>query len=159
MSDKDLEILIPDNPVTLASGEIVVIRPFPFAKLPRVIALINSIGVGIFSLLEARNGVTVGEVESIAGTATLEIDDLVVNKVNEFVTSHFDEVIEIMGIYCSRPKEFFLDEEKGPNIEEACVILFTIIERHLVFFTKTLRPILAQIRSKTQLPGDTSSKP
>ena len=148
MSDKDLQTLIPDESIKLSTGEEITIRPFPFAKLPKVVSLVNSIGVGIFSLLEAHGGITAGDVDADAGTATLEIDDLVVNKVNEFVTNHFEEVVELMGIYCNRPKEFFLDEDNGPNIEEACVIIFTIIERHLGFFTKTLQPILASIRSK-----------
>jgi hypothetical protein len=151
MIDKELEILIPDCDITLASGEVVVIKPFSFAKLPKVVALINSIGVGVFSLLEARNGLTASETDAATGTASLEIDDLVINKVNEFIESHFEEVVEVLAIYCRRPKEFFLDEEKGPDIEEACQILLTIVERHLSFFTKTLRPIVARIKTKAQL--------
>ncbi|HML33855.1 hypothetical protein [Sporomusa sphaeroides] len=149
MSEKnDLEILIPDSEIKLASGETIVIKPFSFAKLPKVVALINSIGVGIFALLEAGNGIQVEAGEQADGTATLEIDDLVVNKVNDFVETHFEEVVEVLAIYCRRPKEFFLDEDKGPDIEEACQIICTIIARHLDFFTKTLRPIVAGIRSK-----------
>jgi len=158
MSDKDLDILIPDSNIPLVSGEKVEIKPFPFVKLPKVVALINSIGVGIFVLLEARNGLKTGDVNSDSGIAPLEIDDLVINKVNDFVESHFEEVVEIMAIYCRKPKEFLLDEDKGPNVEEACQILLTIVERHLGFFTKNLRPILARIRSKAQQPGATSSE-
>ncbi len=158
MADKDLDILIPDSDITLASGEVVVIKPFSFAKLPKVVTLINSIGVGVFSLLEARNGLTTSEVNPEEGTAKMEIDDLIVSKVNEFIEAHFDEVVEVMAIYCRQPKEFFLNEEKGPNVEEACQILLTIIERHLGFFTKTLRPILERIKAKAQ-PGATSSEP
>lgn len=45
MSEKnDLDILIPDNEIKLANGETIVIKPFSFAKLPKVVALINSIG-------------------------------------------------------------------------------------------------------------------
>ncbi|MCM0759947.1 hypothetical protein M7775_15420 [Sporomusa sphaeroides DSM 2875] len=151
MSEKnDLEILIPDSEIKLASGETIVIKPFSFAKLPKVVALINSIGVGIFALLEAGNGIQVEAGEQADGTATLEIDDLVVNKVNDFVETHFEEVVEVLAIYCRRPKEFFLDEDKGPDIEEACQIICTIIARHLDFFTKTLRPIVAGIRSKAE---------
>ena len=149
MSEKnDLEILIPDSEIKLASGETIVIKPFSFAKLPKVVALINSIGVGVFTLLEAQNGIQVGAGEQADGTATLEIDDLVVNKVNDFIEAHFEEVVEVLTIYCRRPKEFFLDEDKGPDIEEASQIILTIIARHLDFFTKTLRPIVAGIRSK-----------
>lgn len=149
MSEKnDLEILIPDSEIKLASGETIVIKPFSFAKLPKVVALINSIGVGVFTLLEAQNGIQVGVGEQADGTATLEIDDLVVNKVNDFIEAHFEEVVDILAIYCRRPREFFLDEEKGPDIEEACQIICTIIARHLDFFTKTLQPIVAGIRSK-----------
>lgn len=149
MSEKnDLDILIPDNEIKLASGETIVIKPFSFAKLPKVVALINSIGVGVFTLLEAQNGIQVGVVEQADETATLEIDDLVVNKVNDFIEAHFEEIVEVLAIYCRRPKEFFLDEEKGPDIEEASQIILTIIARHLDFFTKTLRPIVSGIRSK-----------
>lgn len=149
MAEKnDLDVLIPDSEITLASGEKVVIKPFHFAKLPAVTKLINSIGVGIFMLLEARSSIQVEPGIQVDGTATLEIDDFAITKVNDFIESHFDEVVEVLAIYCRRPKEFFLDEEKGPDIEEACQIIFTIIERHLSFFTKTLRPILASIRSK-----------
>ncbi|WP_371366299.1 hypothetical protein SRRS_07200 [Sporomusa rhizae] len=156
MSEKnDLDILIPDYDITLDSGEIVVIKPFSFAKLPKVVSLINSIGVGVFALLEARNGIQVEAGEQADGMATLEIDDMVVNKVNEFIESHFDEVVDVLAIYCRQPKEFFLDEEKGPNVEEACQILLTIVERHLGFFTKTLRPIMARIKEKAQ-PGTKS---
>lgn len=154
MIDKELEVLIPDCNITLSSGEVVVIKPFSFAKLPKVVALINSVGVGVFALLEARNGIQVQPGIQDDGTATLEIDDLVINKVNEFIESHFEEVVEVLAIYCRRPKEFFLDEDKGPDVEEACQILLTIVERHLGFFTKTLRPILARIKAKAQ-PGAT----
>lgn len=150
MSKNDLDILIPESTVNLVSGESVIIQPFSFAKLPRVVALLNSVGVGFFGLLEARNGVVVTEVDQQSGTAGLEIDDLVINKVNDFIESHFEEVVEIMAIYCRRPKEFFLDEDKGPNVEEACQILLTIVDRHFSFFTKTLRPILESIRSKAK---------
>jgi hypothetical protein len=149
MKDKDLDILLPEREITLASGEIVVITPFSFAKLPKVVSLLNSIGVGFFALLEARNGITATE-ENPDGVATVEIDDLVISKVNDFIESHFDEVIEILAIYCRRPIEFFLDEEKGPDVEEACQIILTIVDRHLGFFTKTLRPLLTRIRSKAQ---------
>lgn len=149
MSEKnDLETLIPDSEIRLASGETIVIKPFSFAKLPKVVSLINSIGVGVFSLLEARNGIQIEVGEQADGTATLEIDDLVVNKVNDFIEAHFEEVVDVLAIYCRRPKEFFLDEDKGPDIEEASQIILTIIARHLDFFTKTLRPIVAGIRSK-----------
>lgn len=149
MKDKVLETLIPEHDISLVSGEVVTITPFSFAKLPKVVALLNSIGVGVFALLEARNGITASEVNA-EDAATLEIDDLVINKVNDFIESHFEEVVEILAVYCKRPKEFFLDEVKGPNVEEACQILLTIVERHLGFFTKTLRPILTRIRSKAQ---------
>jgi hypothetical protein len=145
---KDLDILIPGNEIKLGSGESVIIQPFPFAKLPEVIALINSIGVGVFTFLEAGSGLKTGEENKEEGTATLEIDDLVIHKINNFIESHFDEVVEVLAIYCRRPKGFFLDEEIGPNIEEACQILLTIVERHLGFFMKTLRPIISRIRSK-----------
>jgi hypothetical protein len=156
MKDKDLDILLPEKEIALASGEIVVITPFSFAKLPKVVSLLNSIGVGVFALLEARKGITVTE-GNPDETAAVEMDDLIINKVNDFIESHFDEVTEILAIYCRRPKEFFLDEEKGPDVEEACQIVLTIVDRHLGFFTKTLRPILTRIRSKAQA-GATSSE-
>jgi hypothetical protein len=152
MIDKDLETLIPDCDITLASGEVVVIKPFSFAKLPKVVSLINSIGVGVLSLAEAREGIQIEPGIQADGLPTLEIDDLVINKINSFIESHFEEVVEVLAIYCRRPKEFFMDEEKGPDIEEACQILLTIVERHLSFFTKNLRPIVARIKTKAQ-PG------
>lgn len=150
MSKNDLDILIPETNIKLLSGETVVIQPFSFAKLPRVVALLNSVGVGFFGLFDAAKSINVTSVDQQTGTAGLEIDDLVINKVNEFIESHFNEVVEILAIYCRRPKEFFTDENKGPNIEEACQIILTIVERHLGFFTKTLRPILESIRSKAK---------
>lgn len=149
MKDKELDILLPEREITLASGEVVVITPFSFAKLPRVVSLLNSIGVGVFAMLEARKGITVTE-ENQDEAAAVEMDDLIINKVNDFIESHFDEVTEILAIYCRRPIEFFLDEEKGPDVEEACQIILTIVDRHLGFFTKTLRPLLTRIRSKAQ---------
>lgn len=148
MSKKDdLDILLPANTIALVSGETVEINPFAFAKLPRVISLLNSIGVGFFVLFEARKGLLINQ-ENPDGTVGLEVDDKVVNKVNEFIEAHFDEVVEVLSIYCRREKEFFLDVDKGPNVEEACQIILTIVERHLGFFTKTLQPILMKIRSK-----------
>lgn len=161
--DKDLAILIPDSDITLASGETVVIKPFPFAKLPKVVALINSIGVGFFSLFDAGNTVKIIDKENILeetsadGTVKLEIDDMAIKRVNEFIENHFEEVVEVLAIYCRQPKEFFLDENKGPNVEEFCQILLTIWERHLGFFTKTLRPMLSRIKEKAQ-PGAKSSE-
>nr|WP_092074946.1 hypothetical protein [Dendrosporobacter quercicolus]NSL49572.1 hypothetical protein [Dendrosporobacter quercicolus DSM 1736]SDN23239.1 hypothetical protein SAMN04488502_11528 [Dendrosporobacter quercicolus] len=157
MSKSDLEVLIPENEIKLASGETVVISPFSFAKLPKVVSLINSIGVGLFLLWEAKAGLKVTHENAEEGTADIEFDDLVINKVNEFMESHFDAVVEIMAIYCRRSSDFFLDEERGPNVEEAIQILFTIIARHLGFFTKTLQPIVASIKSKAK-PGATSSE-
>ena len=75
---------------------------------------------------------------------------MVEKKENDFIEAHFEEVVDVLAIYCRRPREFFLDEEKGPDIEEACQIICTIIARHLDFFTKTLRPILAGIRSNAE---------
>lgn len=157
MKDKELDVLLPNENITLASGETVTVRPFSFAKLPKVISLINSIGVGIFVLLEAKNGIQIAPTEQGDGTAELEIDDLVINKVNDFVAEHFEEIVDLMGIYCGRPRDFFFNEEKGPNIEEACMIILTIIERHFGFFTKTLLPVLARMKGRAQSPGGTSS--
>lgn len=156
MAEKsELDILIPDSEITLASGEKIVIRPFSFAKLPKVVSLINSIGVGIFTLMEASKDVTLGDVNQEAGTVPLEVDDLAINKVNEFIESYFEEIVEVLTIYCRRPKEFFLDEDQGPDIEEVCQIILLIVERHLNFFMKTLRPILAQVDKAKAYPGAT----
>lgn len=157
MSEKnDLDILIPDNEIKLASGETIVIKPFSFAKLPKVVALINSIGVGIFTLMEAGKGVTVTNDDKAVsveadneGAEILEIDDLVISKANDFITAHFEEIVEILTIYCRRPKEFFLDENNGPDVEEVCQIILLIVGRHLSFFTKTLAPLMANISNKT----------
>lgn len=158
MSKNDIDILIPENEVKLASGVTVVISPFSFAKLPKVVSLINSIGVGLFLLWEAKAGLKVTNENAEEGTAGLEIEDLVINKVNDFIETHFEAVVELMSIYCRRPSDFFLDEDQGPNVEEAIQILLTIVARHLSFFTKTLQPIVASIKSKTK-PGATSSEP
>lgn len=142
---KDLEILVPDNEVVMSNGEVVVIRPFAFVQLPKVISLLNNIGSGVMELFSVRDNEENHEEE--ASIASQEIKNTILTKLNSILSNHFDEVAEIMAIYCNKPKEFFLDEN-GPTFEEACEIILTIIERHYSFFTKRLQPIMERLQKK-----------
>lgn len=143
MSKKDdLNILLPDHELTI-NGEEIVIRPFSFAKLPKVIALLSRIGVSIFELIKPENGLSIDD-------TGLVINDRLLEKLTGIVEEHFADVAELMSIYCNKPKEYFFDEENGPNGEDGFVLLLTIIERNYNFFTKRLRPILAQISLKRE---------
>lgn len=136
LKNKDLETLLPDNEITV-NGEIIVIRPFPFAKLPKVISILSRLGVGIFELFKGAqvNG-------------NLVINDDLLEKMGAIAEDHFPDVGALMGIYCNKPTEYFTDEENGLNSEDGLMLLLTIIERNYNFFTKRLAPILEQLQTK-----------
>ena len=135
--NQDLETLLPDNEITV-NGEVITIRPFPFAKLPKVIALLSRLGVGIFELFKSTNS-----------AGNLIINDTLFEKVGTIVEDHFADVGELMGIYCNKPTEYFTNEESGLNGEDGIFLLLAIIERNHSFFTKRLAPILAHLQDKT----------
>jgi hypothetical protein len=144
---KDLENLLPDNEITV-NGEVITIRPFPFAKLPKVIALLSRLGVGIFELFK-----------NIDSGGNLIISDTLFEKVGTIVEEHFADVGELMGIYCNKPIEYFTNEESGLNGEDGIFLLLAIIERNYSFFTKRLAPILNQLQDKTlQTKADLAGK-
>lgn len=145
MPKNDLDVLLPEHELTV-NGEKIIIRPFSFAKMPQVISLLSKIGVGIFDLFNPVNGLK--ETES-----GISFNDVFLAKLSEVVEAHFSDVAELMGIYCNKPKEYFLEEESGLSGEDGLVVLLTIVERNYGFFIKRLRPILAQIREKGKSTG------
>lgn len=141
----DLDILLPEGDIEI-NGEKIVIRPFSFAKLPRVISLLSNLGVGMLMLLKSENGLATNEQDII-------INDIWLEKFSEIVTEHFSDVVELISIYCNKPQEFFTDEKKGVNVEDALVLILTIIDRNYNFFIRRLCPVLTQISSKKGLNG------
>lgn len=132
-----MDVLVPESEITV-NGEVIVIRPFPFAKLPKVISLLSRLGVGIFELFKNTDA-----------TGNPIVNDALVEKAGTIVEEHFSDVGELMGIYCNKPIEYFTNEESGLNVEDGISLLLAIIERNHSFFTKRLAPILSQLQDKT----------
>lgn len=135
--NKELETLLPEGEITI-NGEKIVIRPFSFAKLPKVIDILSRLGVSVFQLFQQA------EVDG-----NLVINDALLEKISVIAEDNFPDVAALMGIYCNKPVEYFTDEESGLNGEDGLVLLLTIIERNYSFFTKRLAPILEQLKKKT----------
>lgn len=134
--NKELETLLPEGEITV-NGEIITIRPFSFAKLPKVIDILSRLGVSIFQLFQQA------EVNG-----NLVINDALLEKISVIAETNFPDVAALMAIYCNKPIEYFTDEENGLNGEDGLVLLLTIIERNFNFFTKRLAPILEQLKNK-----------
>ena len=145
MPKNELDILLPESEIVI-NGETIVIRPFPFAKLPKVISLLSSIGVGLYELLKPESGLT------FSGDNII-INDTLLEKISVVIQDHFPEVCELMGIYTNKPKDFFLGEENGVNGEDGVIILLSIMERNYGFFTKRLSPTLTQLKTKAKEKG------
>ena len=136
MSDKDLKTLIPDESIQISTGEEITIRPFPFAKLPKVVAALNRVGTAFFAVLTSAK---------IEGDNLVFDDSTLFTAASSLIENHFEDVTELMACFCNKPAEWFRDEESGPNFEEGVLILIEIIRHNKDFFTKRLRQQVAQL--------------
>ena len=138
----ELDILLPESDITLGT-ETIVIKPFAFAKLPKIISILGSIGISVYELLKDENGIKFVD-------DNLVINDTLLVKLSEVVQNSFPEICELMSIYTNKPKEYFLNEDQGLNGEDGIILLISIIERNYSFFIKRLSPSLTQLRAKAK---------
>ena len=115
----ELDILLPEIEVTVA-GEVVEIRPFHFAKLPKVIALLTSFGTATFGLF---NGTSLQFDEN----NNVKIDQMFVETVGKVVEEHFPEVVELISVYTGKPTTFYLDEKNDFDYEQGILLVAKII--------------------------------
>ncbi len=137
-TENELDILLPESEVII-NGEVIEIKPFPFAKLPKVIELLTKMGVGIYELF--KNG----------GLNFTEAGDVIINQaflenIGKVIEDHFSEIVELMAIYTGKTSDFYNKNEF--NGEDGILILVQIIERNYDFFMKRLAPIIQRISAK-----------
>ena len=135
-----LEVLLPESDVTI-NGEKIIIKPFPFYQLPKVIELLSKMGAGIYSLLTNKG-------LNFTNNGNVVINQNFLERVGPVLDEHFSEIVELMAIYTGKDASFYMNEENGFSGEDGILIIAEIIERNYRFFTKRLSPILAKIEAK-----------
>jgi hypothetical protein len=136
----ELETLLPETEVTVA-GEVIEIRPFHFAKLPKVIELITSFGTAIFGLF---NGTSLQFDEN----NNVKIDQTFVKTVGKIVEEHFPEVVELISVYTGKPSTFYLDEKNDFDYEQGILLIARIVNKNIDFFTTRLSQVTKGIHAK-----------
>lgn len=138
--NNELDILLPESEVVI-KGEKIEIKPFPFAKLPKVITAISGMGAAIYKLF-ASNGLTFTEEGSVI------INQAFLENIGAVTEEHFSDVVELIAVYTNKAASFYLDKEEGLNAEDGLMLLCGIIERNYDFFMKRLSPAIAKIKAK-----------
>lgn len=139
-TNNELDILLPESDITI-NGEKIVIKPFLFAELPKVIKLLAKMGAGIYELFGA-DGLKFSE------NGNVIINQAFLENIGTVIEDHFPEVVDLIAIYTGKTPAFYLDEEKGFNAEDGLLLLAGIIERNYGFFMKRLAPALTAIKAK-----------
>lgn len=141
--NRSLEILTQAGPKIEIKGEMLEIKPVRLAVLADLTNALQGIAKDVLSLLAPDNGIVIERGKEI------EINAEGWQLIQTAIANNIDSLATIMSIYTRRPKEWFLDEETGIDIEDAMVLLIPIVERHYDFFTMRLSPILGKLRAKT----------
>lgn len=141
--NRSLEILTQAGPKIEIKGEMLEIKPVRLAVLADLTNALQGIAKDVLSLLAPDNGIVIERGKEI------EINAEGWQLIQTAIANNIDSLATIMSIYTRRPKEWFLDEETGIDIEDAMVLLSAIVERHYDFFTMRLSPILGKLRTKT----------
>lgn len=136
----ELDVLLPESDIVV-NGEKIIIRPFPFSQLPKVIDLLSKMGGGIYSLL-SDGGL------NFTNTGNVVINQNLLERIGPVLDEHFCDVLELMAIYTGKEASFYIDEANGFTGEDGILIIAEIIERNYRFFTKRLSPILGKIEAK-----------
>lgn len=146
MSDNSLDILTQSENGNLVpiNGENLEIKAFKLASLPKILASLRLIMTDIFLLLEPDNGIVFEKGKNFS------INDDGWNLINDVISRNIESIVVIMSVYTGRSPEWFLDEKTGIDIEDALVLLLTILEKHYDFFMKRLAPMIQRVRAKAK---------
>lgn len=141
--NRSLEVLTQAGTELKIKGETLEVCPFTVGALPKVTQALGALTQAVLTLLAPNNGIVFerGKDIEISAEGWQLIQDTIANNI--------DSVATIMSVYTRKPKEWFLDEETGIDIEEAVLLVIAIVERHYDFFTMRLSPMLEKIKEKT----------
>lgn len=137
-----LEILTQVGKEIKINGEVLKIEAFKLVALPKVSTALQNILADVLSLFEPDNGIQFEQGKAIV------ISEKGWMLISGAITRNIDSIVEILSAYTRKPKEWFLDEETGIDVEETIVLIFAIVEKHYDFFTGRLAPILTGIKQK-----------
>lgn len=141
--NRSLEILTQAGSKIEIKGEMLEIKPVRLAALADLTNALQGIAKDVLALLAPDNGIIFERGKEI------EINAEGWQLIQTAIANNIDSLATIMSIYTRRPKEWFLDEETGIDIEDTMVLLIAIVERHYDFFMMRLSPILGKLRAKT----------
>ena len=131
----DLKILLPDEEISIG-GESLLLKPFPFGKLPKVIKHAGVI-IGLFSSLPNSIYTTKGELN-------LEDPAVLIIMMQHFAESS-DVLIEIACLGTGKSREWIEDLDPYDGI----FLLLKIWEVNKDFFTQRLAPLLQKYKIAT----------
>ena len=134
-NDADLKVLLPDEEIIIG-GETMIIKPFPFGKLPKVIKHAGAI-IGVFSALP-------NTVFDDAGALNLE-DPATMIILIEHIADGGDVLIEIACLGTGKPREWV--EALDPY--DGVYLLLKIWEVNKDFFTQRLAPLMQKYKKST----------
>jgi len=137
-----LEILTQNGAEIIIKGETLEIKAFKLVDLPKFTLALQTIMSDVFALLEPGNGIVFEKGKAIS--INQEGWDLI----NQAIEKNIESLTTILAAYTRKPREWFLDEKVGIDIEEAILLIFAILENHYDFFTKRLAPIVNKIKAK-----------
>lgn len=140
--NRSLEILTQAGSEVKIKGETLEIRPFTITALPKVTDALGKITQAVLTLLAPDNGIVFERGKDI------EISVEGWQLIQDTIANNIDSIATIMSAYTRKPKDWFLDEETGIDIEEALLLVFAIVERHYDFFTMRLAPTIEKLKEK-----------
>lgn len=145
----DLKVLLPDQEITVNGNEVLIIKPFTFGRLPKVIKQAGAI-INMFSSLPVSVFDEEGEIR---------LDDPAVLII---LTTHMadsgENLVDILCLGTGKSREWVEDLSAGDGI----LLLMKVWEINKDFFTRQLLPKMQKFpKAKAQLQktsdGDVSS--
>lgn len=136
-NDNELKTLLPANPIQVGN-KVLTVQPFPFVRLPQVMGIIKNVGTDVFSLLAVAGGSKQAE----DGSTESNVDASALTIAADVIANHFDDVANLMAIYCRVEPETLKADDF--TIEDAILVLATILTQHKSFFIQRLAPLTAK---------------
>lgn len=116
----DLQTLFPEVTVELSSGPVVV-KPFTFGQLPKVLAKAKNVYGGVSHLLDdgSNEAAVILEIMAVGGDDLLDLISLSISKQRDFFdTLSMDEGVKLTGIFLEVNLSFFV-QRVLPQFKEA----------------------------------------